>query len=280
VSLAVGFDPRIALRNAVFAQMPDEVNALDAAYQEESRLTAPGGMVTWTKYERDLIQRGLHALTGGLSKPERDTTTGALHQMKPGSMEFGFLLHRFGDTYAHSKMGNETVLYDTGMGHALDLNNPDLIHVRRDLYEKFVAALYETLLPLARAAGGAPRMSAEQIRPLAKEIASVTVILRRPTPGAPYAYDEVVLNDPSEKAQVRRMRDLCQQKMNIQMDPYAPETEDCRSWMRFKKGNSQFMRQLDGAEISWPDVVAAVHTVARLVGQEPKRDLNYPLRPQ
>src|SRR5437867_4129532 len=93
VSLAVGFDPPTALRHAVFAQMPDEVNALDATYQEESRLAAPGGMVSWTRFERDLVQRGLHALTGGLSDTERRVTRRAIRQTPSGTMEFGFLLH-------------------------------------------------------------------------------------------------------------------------------------------------------------------------------------------
>ncbi len=292
VSLASGFGPSTALRNAVFAQMPDEVNALDATFQEESRLGAPGGMVTWTRFERDLIQRGLHSLTGGLSDTERNVTKRAIRQATPGTMDFGFLLHRFGDTYAHSVIGNETRMYDTGWGHALDLNDPDFIHVRPGLYVEFVRELYGVLSELALGQGLVSRMSVEQVLQVARGVPNPTTRTIPldtlggaaqnvgPSFGEPRGYTEIVVYDSSESAQIRRLRDCCRQQMRIELDPYRPEDEETMSWVQYKRRHAPFMHQLDGAEITWPGVATAVFAVARSVGQVPRSDLNYPLRPQ
>ncbi|HUK20262.1 MAG TPA: hypothetical protein VLV45_01755 [Gemmatimonadales bacterium] len=271
-SLAVGFDPTIALRNAVFAQMPDEVNALDAKFQEESRVTAQGGMVNWVTCERDLIQRALHSLTGGASETERNLTKAALRSTTPGTLEFGFLLHRFGDTYAHSMIGNETRMYDTGFGHAGDLNDPDLIHVRPGLFRAFVADLYATLKDVAH--GLAPRLSQEQVVAVAGVTANIKVMVAGPRGAV------AVEMAASECAQIRCLRDAARAQMGIELDTYTPESEDTMSWVRFKTKHDQFMHQLSGAKIAWADVALAVNTVARMVNQEQHRDLAYPLRPQ
>ena len=301
VSLAAGFDPGTALRNAVFAQMPDEVNALDAKFQGIHYWPAQGSirlLARWAQFERDLIQRGLHSLTGGSSATERSLTQSALCLTNPGTMEFGFLLHRFGDTYAHSVIGDEKRMYETGFGHMLPTimgSDPDLVHQRPGLYGEYVKQLYLALTHLAgatRAMTAAHAMPADLVADFAKEIAGtkvVHVIKRRG--GKAWDYETVeqrVVDDgASEKTQIRRIRDLCREYMHVEMDPYEPEADgDTMTYERYKQRYGQFMRQPNGkTEIKWADVAAAVYTVARLVGQQPRRDpdypdLDFPLRPQ
>ena len=280
--------------------MPDEVNALDAIHQQVSALRAPGGMVSWTERERDLIQRGLHSLTGGSSAQERSATASALTQSEPGSMEFGFLLHRFGDTYAHSVRGAESqVVYSTGMGHALHGHTPDQIHMRPDLYGTYVRDLFGTLSHVATSHGLAPRLSREQVDRFAQEVASIRVMRteRIRDPDLPRVYEDIQVLDveATERAQIQRIRELSEQLMPRsefqestigpptaeqasqppvgRMEAYAPESEDTMSWWEYRRNHSSFV-----AGREWSQVADAVESAAGRVGQNPRSI--FPLRPQ
>lgn len=298
-SLAAGFDRDTAFRNAVYAQMPDEINALDAIHQQISALTAPGGMVRWTQRERDLVQRGLHSLTGDPSKQERSTTALALTQFEPGTMEFGFLLHRFGDTYAHSVRGNESQVYDTGMGHAIHGHTPDQIHMRPDLYRTYTRNLFGTLNQIATTRGLTPRLSQEQIERFSAEISSIRVMRTERVHDAdlPHIFEEIQVLDveATERAQIRRIRELSEQLMQRsefqestissptpeqasqspvgRMQAYAPESEDTMPWTEYQRRHPSFVV---GRE--WNQVVDAVESAAGQVGQYTPSI--FPLRPQ
>jgi hypothetical protein len=300
VSLAAGFDPHTALRNSVFAQMPDEVSALDAKYQGISAATetGPGILVSWANFERDLIQRGLHALTGGSSEQERSRTQKALRSTNPGSMEFGFLVHRFGDTYAHTELDDDKKMYKTGWGHALPTllgSDPDMLHRRPTLFVEYVKHLYTTLSELAgatRSMSAGHALTANEVADFAQEIAGtkvVHVIKRRGGRMTDYEeFEQRVVDDgASESSQIQRIRNLSREYMRIEMDPYRPEGDgETVSWDRYRQRYAQFLRQPDGkTDIKWVDVVAAVHNVARMVGQQPQRDphyrnIDFPLRPR
>jgi len=295
-SLAAGFSPQVAQANAVFAQMPDEVNALDAFDQQVTSLSAPGGMVRWSESNRDLIQRGLHSLTGGSSATERAATSSALQKAEPGSMAFGFLLHRFGDTYAHSVRGNEGTVYETGFGHGRHGHTPDQIHERPELYRTYVRNLFSALSERARAQGLTPRLSEAQVDDFARRIGEIerTRTVRMHDPELPHLYQEwqVVDVEATESAQIATIRQLSRDFMRQTefqesgivgpptaeqaaqrpvglMSRYAPEDEDTMSYSDYQAAHLSFV-----GGTSWSLVVGAVHTAAGLVKQD---RTDYPL---
>lgn len=163
VSLAAGFSEEIAFKNAYFAQLPDEVRELDAME------TAGKELGLGSSIDRRNIHHGLHALTGGSSKKEREFTKAALHDYQPGSLEFGLLLHRLGDTFAHSTVEDESKLYDDPEGHARAGTGPDNPANRPELYRAYVKDLLSVLTEKSGKVG----MSDEEIDAFVKEVTSV-----------------------------------------------------------------------------------------------------------
>ena len=106
-------------------------------------------------------QQETHALSGGSSWYERDYTTRALLDVditkEENLEEFGRLLHRYGDTFSHSKLSNSKEMYGNGYyttehmyatepdGSSTGLR-PDLIYERPDLYKKYVTGVTEILM--------------------------------------------------------------------------------------------------------------------------------------
>ncbi len=135
-SLAVGFDKDVAYRHALLAQMPDEVMALDAAdnhFNECLGLYAGSKMTGRKRLDLDdketavanewryEIEFALHSLPGKgtdntTSAKQREITGNLLKKESPVSLKFGLLLHRLGDTYAHSVIDDESQLYTVATG--------------------------------------------------------------------------------------------------------------------------------------------------------------------
>jgi RHS repeat-associated protein len=288
VSLAAGFDRDTAFRNAVFAQMPDEINSLDAIQQQlgflGTLLTGPHSIVKFQEGQRNLMQRGLHSLTGGSSEGERSVTRNALKQVTPGTMEFGFLLHRFGDTYAHSNFDDETKMYSTGSGHLIHGHAPDQIHMRPDLYKAYVGDLFVTLSEIASARGLSMRLSRKEVMQFADEIANIRVMR---TVLNEFGESQELDVEATESAQIKRIRELSEYYMPKtefqeyaigppareqppigQMRGYQPEKEGPMEWNVYKlksytKEDFGFLH-----EIGAGDVFNAVHSAARRVGQD------------
>lgn len=215
VSLAVGFDDDVAREFAFYAQLPDQLDKLDAAdlelkYLLETKairlrstvkalqfkpvplpISAPGyqpyvpipsigptedGLkakqeLNTENYWRVLIERTLHALTGKNAKEEQNKTVEALRKTYSENFsyaKFGFLLHRLGDTFAHTRFNGELdeyhfepensrvneMLYradfhETGEhGHGLDGTHPDHPWQRKTLFMNYLGKLYEVLYDL------------------------------------------------------------------------------------------------------------------------------------
>jgi RHS repeat-associated protein len=238
VSLAAGFDPKTAQLNAAFAQMPDEVKQLDAIEVQKNRLLLPrAGMVRWLSEIRDLIQRALHALTGESSATERKKTRDAISQTTPGTLEFGFLLHRFGDTYAHTMMDDESRTYKTGPGHLRHFHAPDQIHQRPGLYQEYVKDLYNVLSAAAKAQGYSPRLSAKDVSDFAEKVGQIRV-MKQITFFDPETKSEYVLRyldvEATERAQIQLIRELSEKYM-MGMTDYTPEKEATMSWDKYKQ---------------------------------------------
>ena len=142
-SLAVGFTPEDAFRNAVYAQLPDIALELDATH--EVTVAAPGKLlrnvgelisgggvlrrgaangleldVHETTQNLDIVHQGLHALTGLPSAEEQKFRQEVVRGQEPGTVTMGLSLHALGDSYAHSVVGNEDWMYVVGPGHAID----------------------------------------------------------------------------------------------------------------------------------------------------------------
>jgi hypothetical protein len=175
-SLAVGFSEKIAFRHALLAQMPDQVSWMDAAdmhiAQCRGKQLADFDNVTRNVpvRERYRAEYGLHSLpdkdlneTTRSSAYQRQKTTEALLAESPVSLKFGLLLHRLGDTYAHSRIGNEQAMYtvntgetcfrpgnlwnyDKEFGHGHDGHDPDFPFLRQGLFYSYLENLHRVLL--------------------------------------------------------------------------------------------------------------------------------------
>jgi hypothetical protein len=172
-SLAVGFKEPLAFQHAVLAQMPDEVGWLDAANlhikqvrsHTETNMTGQNSPVPndW----RYMVEYALHSLPGNhlssatqSSAYQRTHTTKQLLSEDPTTLKFGLLLHRIGDTYAHSRMnGGESMMYTVtpnangignwkfwnDYGHGHHVHDPDYPFLRPELFMSYLQNLYEIL---------------------------------------------------------------------------------------------------------------------------------------
>ncbi len=170
-SLAVGYNEKIAYRHAVLSQMADEVGWMDAANLHkaqcsfQSRPNLNGVSQSIPPNWRYSIEYGLHSLPGKSlnantrsSAYQRQHTTRALAKEDAASLEFGLLLHRLGDTYAHSKINGESTMYTvsgadefcvsnplTSIGHGHRNHDPDYAFLRPKLFFSYVENLYTVL---------------------------------------------------------------------------------------------------------------------------------------
>lgn len=266
VSLAVGYENKEAFTNAFFTQLPDEVEELDAA--EQAFDFAKNFLVEKIKddlipfYEMNFeeigyqyldlatIQMGLHTLTGGSSVLERRFRTQLAQDLVSNRSHFGINLHAFGDAYAHSRTNDETMLYDTGLGHATHFDHPDLIAERPDLYLNYVENLYNLLqrsLPIQKKSSGSIKKPQEKslqevrslaqklLEPMEKIIPTYTHSIR------PVVYIKV---PPSEEKIIERIREMIIKDMKVNnMEDYAPEKNDPIPWSQFQE---KYKEQLNG----------------------------------
>ena len=171
-SLAVGFDKDLAYQHAVLAQMPDEVGFLDAANMHEKEgllgyeYDLNGTRKKVLHQDRYKHEYGLHVLVDEnlpanirRSEFQQDITRELLRLYNARSLEFGLLLHRLGDTYSHSILGNGNTLYTTttdsvysfpirirgAIGHGKDNNLPDYWFIRLDDFYKYLEDLFNVL---------------------------------------------------------------------------------------------------------------------------------------
>jgi RHS repeat-associated protein len=285
LSLAAGFDANTALRNAVYAQMPDEVHDLDAFSMQASHLssgamlidpttgmpTGPGSQRLFDdiREQRTLVQRGIHSLTGGSSREERSRTDAALRGAEPGTLRAGFLLHRYGDTYAHSVIGDQGRMYPTGVGHAFHGQDPDRIEQRPELYREYVEHLFSALSDVASRSGPngqplQPRLTREQVNEFAARVAAVrdeygTRTAYSVTEWGVIPYEERYVVRTAEEGRIALIRQLSEQMMPQartdmpagqqapvgRMHAYTPEREDTMGWDEYTRLHPYTTRGID-----------------------------------
>ena len=154
-----------ASKNAFYAQMPDQVEELDATAVGEDYFARsfgrsgplrdpspdyadPDGM---PQMFNDLaVQKGLHALTGANAREETTKRREILENLQPG-FAFALALHAFGDSFAHRKADNdECEMYSPPLGHAAerlsfgDPYAPDYVD-RQELYLNYGQQMFDIL---------------------------------------------------------------------------------------------------------------------------------------
>ncbi|HET9767521.1 MAG TPA: SpvB/TcaC N-terminal domain-containing protein [Thermoanaerobaculia bacterium] len=285
VSLAAGFDHAKAARNAVYAQLPDEVRQLDAIEVAEDygifgvaavltsvaarqRVSAAGiRELSRLKDQLDVVQGGLHALTGGDIATERDLTRKGIAQSAPGSLRFGLLLHRLGDTYAHAEPGTGR-MYPAQIGHAWAGKSPDQIHQRPDVYGAYVRDLFAVLSKASRAQGFAPRR--ENVEDLISAVTSIKVT-KVSARGKFVAAPEIDA-DATERAQIGTIRSLAEKpgaragKSGVALgalSSYDPENQDPTTFAQYQQRNLSLVPNL-----TFGGLATEVHGTAHLVGQD------------
>ena len=103
VARMLGIEDKDAIQLATLAEGPDHIRQHDGAWHSTSTWAIPG------------LQQRWHALTGGDSGVEFLNTYVDLHNKdvltSQGFFDFGILLHRFGDVYAHRNLDNPDEMY-------------------------------------------------------------------------------------------------------------------------------------------------------------------------
>lgn len=289
-SLSVGFDPAIAYRHAVLAQMPDQVNWLDAAHmhilqcRSGSEVNLSGREQAVDRRWRYSIEYGLHSLpdwNGGHTSSEfqRTATRNMLNAEDPASLKFGLLLHRLGDTYAHSIMGNEKEMYTVtrsgrveacfspyNIGHARHMHDPDYPFLRTGLFDQYLTDLYTVLNNKARDRANAhlvrrsPVLSLDQIKAVFKRILTdphgrvqETLQLMEQTmqanqggvtPTGPYM-------DRAQIHLIQAIREASVKYLGIAMESYQPERSTGRTLPQFLREHRELAPlQIDETKIN------------------------------
>lgn len=218
VLLAAGLDPVMAKTLAFYAQMPDQVDELDATSAGVDMMVS----VRDAPVLRDIqIQMGLHALTGGDAEQE---TTGRASRLKSaplGSFEFGLALHAYGDSYAHRQISHPARMYDPGFGHAIeyihfrDAHSPDFTNRRSLLFKRYGTELFDLVRTLPGV--GSARMSTSTV-------------------GS--AMDSITAVD-GDSAQIATVRAMTLYALQQKMDPYRPEAEKLQPWSSFRSAHPE-----------------------------------------
>jgi hypothetical protein len=197
---------------------------------------------------RYIIEYALHSLkdrSGGAvsSKRQREITRNMLLKNAPDSLAFGLLLHRLGDTYAHSVIGNEAHMYQSSssdslrecitmasLGHARDVHDPDYPYMRQDLFYEYLKDLHDILKKkydeVSVQCKSGKQLDITEITQLFKDIFSRLVLKKVSvayTRGMAATYESD--RDPDEvvKDFIAAIRKKSQDVLNIPLDAYEPE---------------------------------------------------------
>jgi RHS repeat-associated protein len=134
--MATMMNNKLAYNIAWWAESPDHLMYPSGDAAKNTR--------TWLN---PMNQESYHALTGGRSSAERDISEAAIDNAT-STGELGRAIHRFGDSFAHSKYGDESEMYSSPAGHAwasMFGTDPDKIANRPLLYKEYANRLAEAL---------------------------------------------------------------------------------------------------------------------------------------
>jgi hypothetical protein len=284
-SLAVGFNAQIAYQHALLCQMPDEISWLDAAHLHTSQCfnqnvpNFAGNNQLVPSDWRYSIQYGLHSLPNRdfnantrSSSYQRAQTTRALQRENAGSLEFGLLLHRLGDTYAHSKIGEENTMYTvtatdrclttliphplSSFGHLTAWHDPDYAFLRQSLFFSYLDNLYTVLLNKLQEPESTSYRSGSAARPyhqvqndfknifteVENKAAQEYAILNNAI--APYARSRgarapAISKEKKATWLINFIRNATLRNLNVTMAPYKPENHESLTLEQFLNQHPQ-----------------------------------------
>jgi len=234
--MAAGSEQDAALNLALFAQMPDQVDELDATEAGKNLLPSgialviPGNYAVNHLLSDRNIQRGLHALTGRDANFETETRLRTLRGAAPSfsevttvkAFEFGLGLHPFGDSYAHRRLDTNT-MYAFGVGHLVEaahiegggLRNPhvpDFVNRRPPLYREYGLAMFDLFVELW---DQRPEIEREKFGNYLDEVSGIR----------------------GDLDQIRRIGLICAGETFTVTSDYRPEFEPLRSWTKFRSAH-------------------------------------------
>jgi Domain of unknown function (DUF4157) len=242
VSLAAGWSSHAALTNAFYAQMPDQVEELDATEAGEDYVMTYAEKVFTPKiatatFGREVsklrtdknVQRGLHALTGRTAKDETAFRQGILKRLHPGTFEFALAIHPFGDSFAHRTADTDSCLmYNPPLGHAVEIahfknpHSPDNLHLHQQLYVRYGLALFELLTN-----GLTGNLRKEKKLLLEEHLTDV-------------------VKEMDDERQISKIIAITRSR-----SPYRPEKEKLLPWEKFQSSHRHLPMNLLNQALSW-----------------------------
>jgi hypothetical protein len=214
IGLATGTDPDRAQRVALFSQVADLVDELDATwcgfaymrdhdqYQKNPTTNGFAGMINELA-----VQQGLHTLTGRPARKEtqvrREIMLSAMHD----DFRFGLAVHAYGDSFAHRVIDQDSLMYSWPFGHAVEWLNgrdphwPDSIGRRPGLYTDYADALWDVFRQRNKTDGARRIKKDDLIAQLYK----------------------MACTDLAEQERIEAIRGLAQSACHQTMSPVKPE---------------------------------------------------------
>jgi RHS repeat-associated protein len=152
VAVAAGKSPEEANSLAYYSQLPDQSSIYDAV----SNVKAAGanvmanstGMVAPSDNAWEYgVNTWLHSLHGGAAQPRQQMLSDMIRQGGMSDWQMGFLLHAYGDSFAHTYTNANgcLVAYSWPLGHGPQGHDPDTIGRHTDAYKGYVDQLFKTL---------------------------------------------------------------------------------------------------------------------------------------
>jgi hypothetical protein len=265
-SLAVGFAEDVAYQHALLAQMPDEVGWLDAANMHINECASfreydlNGAKSTVPNNWRYLIEFVIHSLPdkrldNASSAAQRKITGSLLLKESPVSLKFGLLLHRLGDTYAHSIMGHETRMYTTSMagdqctsidslGHARDFHSPDYPFLRKNLFYEYLSDLYRLLSEKVNSPDSKLFRRAKPVKITAGDIIAIfRYILDDPHGLVRCSMQGGLTTETTRLFFIQQIREAAKKYLGTTLKSYAPERIEKQTLPQFLSEHTE-LRQL------------------------------------
>jgi hypothetical protein len=239
-SMMAGLPKQDAMDNAFYAQMPDQVDELDATDEGEGYLpnyigfVIPGDGAANRMLRRRAVQMGLHALSGWAAESETTYRKNILKTLDAGTFEFGLALHPFGDSFAHRIVGGGARMYSGPAGHAVEAHPKDCLKVvsaggmkaacfenayavdnvsrRADLYVRYGLEMYDLILSKW---GTRPAVDREKVEGHLGEIT----------------------DEPTERDQVLKILKITAGTRMEEHGPYDPNNEPCAPWKIFHRNH-------------------------------------------
>jgi len=166
VAARMGYPPALAQKLAFYAQLPDQVDKLDAMGMTSRSILADISMMSGDQSTRNnahhrrareiiewqqTVHTVFHVLTGRPGALETQTVQQSIEQAGDDWATVGLLIHPLGDSFSHRKANG--MMYSPLIGHGADGTTPDRIQRNQKRFSEHFVALTETLAKTAKAQG-------------------------------------------------------------------------------------------------------------------------------